>query len=314
MTDPGTRSDQPRCARSWQCTAFTLIELLVVVAIVAILAALLLPALRSARAAAHDVTCKNNLRQLALTLTLYGTDYDAPPGWNYDPTGVRSFKPELYYELLINTDYIDNPYGSIASLSQWWKLPAKGIWRCPSVQVGMESNGALYDRVAGAYMAQAAGNPGYNSQYWSNAALTNYMPPDHTHYDSEPRQWELWNYGTGYGAYACRRQYRMAEMRNHSQVMMVTDATSWRWHHWHGLGTYATDPQNYMYRRHGNHFNAAFWDGRVAGVRHGDFVTNANDAAQRARLRNDDYPALKAPHAFIHQNRALQYIEPSQYP
>jgi len=293
---------------------FTLVELLVVVAIIAILAALLLPALQSARASAYDIACKNNLRQLGVTLALYWTDYEAPPGWAYDPTGANSFKPELYYDLLTKLDYIQNPYGNAWSLSQWYKLPAEGIWRCPSVQVGDEGNGALYDKVAGAYMAEVTGNPVLNSQYHSNAALTNYMPPDCTHYDSEPRTWELWGYGTGYGAYACRRHYRLAEMRNNEKVMLVTDAATWRYHHWYGLGTYADDPNNYMYQRHRTHFNAVFWDGHAAGVRHGDVLTNANDAIQRARLRTDDYPALKAPHALIRSDRSLTYIDPSQYP
>ena len=53
---------------------FTLIELLVVVAIIAILAAILLPSLHSARRAARSITCKNNLRQLGIGMTMYMTD------------------------------------------------------------------------------------------------------------------------------------------------------------------------------------------------------------------------------------------------
>ncbi|VAX40986.1 hypothetical protein-transmembrane region and signal peptide prediction, partial [hydrothermal vent metagenome] len=50
---------------------FTLIELLVVIAIIAILIALLLPAVQQAREAARRSACKNNLKQIGLSLHNY---------------------------------------------------------------------------------------------------------------------------------------------------------------------------------------------------------------------------------------------------
>src|SRR5262249_12004048 len=53
---------------------FTLIELLVVIAIISILAALLFPALVGAKERSRRAACKNNLRQFAIALHLYGDD------------------------------------------------------------------------------------------------------------------------------------------------------------------------------------------------------------------------------------------------
>ena len=54
--------------------AFTLIELLVVVAIIGILASLLLPALARGKEAGKRATCLNNLRQIAIGMTVYAED------------------------------------------------------------------------------------------------------------------------------------------------------------------------------------------------------------------------------------------------
>ena len=55
---------------------FTLIELLVVIAIIAILAAMLLPALNKSRARARTTDCTSRLKQFALTMQNYRSDFD----------------------------------------------------------------------------------------------------------------------------------------------------------------------------------------------------------------------------------------------
>jgi prepilin-type N-terminal cleavage/methylation domain-containing protein/prepilin-type processing-associated H-X9-DG protein len=71
---------------------FTLIELLVVIAIIAILAAILFPVFARAREKARQASCQSNLKQLALGVTMYLSDYDQtiPPLRTYWTGGAHS--------------------------------------------------------------------------------------------------------------------------------------------------------------------------------------------------------------------------------
>lgn len=77
-------------------TGFTLIELIVVIALIALLTALLLPALDTARQHSETVICASNLKQLALTLSMYAQEDDTfPPGFD-DITHGASMPPGGY--------------------------------------------------------------------------------------------------------------------------------------------------------------------------------------------------------------------------
>jgi prepilin-type N-terminal cleavage/methylation domain-containing protein len=69
---------------------FTLVELLVVIAIIGILVALLLPAIQAAREAARRTQCKNNLKNIGLSIhNLYETYKQFPSGGTYPGARIQ---------------------------------------------------------------------------------------------------------------------------------------------------------------------------------------------------------------------------------
>jgi len=95
MQNMSWRKDRLPRAPGWAArviAGFTLIELLVVIAIIAILAALLLPVLASAKRKTQELTCKNNLKQMAAAGFMYAGDYGP---MNYNTAAGSVWLPSL---------------------------------------------------------------------------------------------------------------------------------------------------------------------------------------------------------------------------
>ncbi len=114
-------------------SAFTLIELLVVIAIIAILAALLLPALKAAKELAKTTECKNDIRQIGLTMLNFSTEHDGYLPCTFTNNKVAGHEDELFPtdDNMLDTG---NPrwFQSSTSNTYWDYFKPCALLICPS--------------------------------------------------------------------------------------------------------------------------------------------------------------------------------------
>ena len=117
-------------------TGFTLIELLVVIAIIGILAAMLFPVFARARESARKIQCLSNVKNAAIAIQMYLSDYDrlppsehrqeaidffnTGPGGNgpTDGCGQENWANPFLRWYVVLDEYVKN----------------RDIWRCPSAR------------------------------------------------------------------------------------------------------------------------------------------------------------------------------------
>lgn len=146
--------------------AFTFIELLVVIAIIGTLASLLLPSLIKAKAAVKATVCKNNLRQIAVALNSYVTDFEHYPAAGFAvPMGN-----------IVTLPYLDETPWFLVLLAHAGQNP--NVFYCPA-------NPAVFRRKN--YPRQVSPFEGFNpGSYGYNALGTQAFPS--VRLDATPRE------------------------------------------------------------------------------------------------------------------------------
>lgn len=143
---------------SLRSKGFTLIELLVVIAIIAILAAMLLPALKNAKSLARGTICLNNFKQIGLSVSMYGDDYNS-----YYPMGALQESDDQLYTWIhkiapyctkyagYKEAYDYRPYPATLRSYSLAKYSSWSVFLCPEAQTVWAEDNSGYEVFTGKY-------------------------------------------------------------------------------------------------------------------------------------------------------------------
>jgi len=124
--------------KSWLCRrrGFTLIELLVVIAIIGILAAMLFPVFARARESARKTQCLANVKNIAMGIQIYLTDYDRFPPDESNAAAIADWERWFTEDRGCHRDYRatwGNPYLRWPVIFDEY-TKSREVWKCPSAK------------------------------------------------------------------------------------------------------------------------------------------------------------------------------------
>ena len=143
MTDADFKYETAACRYSQKRAGLSLVEILVVIAIVATLLAISLPAISSARQAARNTQCKNNLKQLMIGLHDHVALYSELPedgmnNWGFGAFILPQLDQQRLFEKLTPKDI---PLTSGFAVTDDGVGASLGVFRCPSATGGAAAGG-----------------------------------------------------------------------------------------------------------------------------------------------------------------------------